>query len=100
MQTVVEIVNLIRTRALNHRRFQIHLATFEAEYGDVMFYNIVRWLSRGAVLERCVAPLPHIINFLEEIVRPVAKLEISVLRPGRHVWTPEHIAPGTAEAAV
>ena len=75
MQTVVEIVNLIRTRALNHRRFQNHMATFDAEYDDVLFYNSVRWLSRGAVLERFVALLPHIISFLEEIGRPVAKLD-------------------------
>ena len=75
MQTVVEIVNLIRARALNHRRLQNHMATFHAEYGDVLFYNSVRWLSRGAVLERFVALLPHIISFLEEIGRPVAKLD-------------------------
>ena len=75
MQTVVEIVNLIRARALNHQRFQNHLVTFDAEYGDVLFYNSVRWLSRGAVLERFVALLPHIISFLEEIGRPVVKLD-------------------------
>ena len=75
MQTVVEIENLIRARALNHRRFQNHLATFNAEYGEVLFYNSVRWLSREAVLERFVALLPRIISFLEEIGRPVAKLD-------------------------
>ena len=75
MQTVVEIVNLIRARALNHRRLQNHLATFDAEYGDVLFYNSVRWLSRGAVLGRFVALLPRIISFLEEIGRPVTKLD-------------------------
>ena len=43
MQTVVEIVNLIRVHGLNQRRFQNHLATFDAECGDVLFYNSVRW---------------------------------------------------------
>ena len=71
----VEIVNLIRARALNRRRFQNHLATFEAEYGDVLFYNSVCWLSRGAVLERFVALLSHIIKFLKEIDRLVATLD-------------------------
>ena len=75
MQNVVEIVNLIRARALNHRKFQNHLAKFDAEYCDVLFYNRVRWLSRGAVLEIFIALLPHIISFLEEICRPVAKLD-------------------------
>ena len=34
METVIEIVTLIRARALNHRRFQNHLASFDAEYDD------------------------------------------------------------------
>ena len=62
MQTVVEIVNLIRARALNYRTFQNHLATSDTEYAYVLFYNSVRWLSRGAVLERFVVLLPHIIS--------------------------------------
>ena len=65
MKTIVESVNLIRTRSLNHRRFQNHLAALDdAEFGDVLFYNSVRWLSRGAFLERFAALLPHIVSFL------------------------------------
>ena len=76
MKTVVESVNLIRARSLNHTRFQNHLAAFDdAEFGDVLFYNSVRWLSRGAVLEICSALLPHIVSFLKEIDHPVAHLE-------------------------
>ena len=48
MKTVVESVNLIRARSLNHRWFQNHLVALDdAEFGDVLFYNIVRWLRRG-----------------------------------------------------
>ena len=37
MKTVVESVNLIRARSLNHRRFQNHLAALDdAEFGDVI----------------------------------------------------------------
>ena len=65
MKTVVESVNLIRARSLNHRRFQNYLAALDdAEFGDVLFYNNVRWLSRGAFLERFAALLPHIVSFL------------------------------------
>ena len=75
MKTVVESVNLIRARSLNHRRFQNHLAALDdAEFGDVLFYNSVRWLSRGAFLERFAALLPHIVSFLKEIGHPVAHL--------------------------
>ena len=46
MTHVVESVNLIRARSLNHRKFQNHLAALDAaEIGDVLFYNSVRWLS-------------------------------------------------------
>ena len=67
MKTVVESVNLIHARSLNHRRFQNHLALLgDAEFGDVLlFYNSVRWMSRGAFLERFAALLPHIVSFLK-----------------------------------
>ena len=76
MKTVVESVNLIRAHSLNHRRFQNHLAALDdAEFGDVLFYNSVRWLSRGAFLERFAALFPHTVSFLKEIDHPVAHLE-------------------------
>ena len=76
MKTVVESVNLIRARSLNYRRFQNHSAALDdAEFGDVLFYNSVRWLSRGAFLERFAALLPHIVSFLKEFDHPVAHLE-------------------------
>ena len=53
-----------------------HLAALDdAEFGDVLVYNSVRWLSRGAFLERFAALLPHIVSFLKEIYHPVAHLE-------------------------
>ena len=60
MKTVVKSVNLIHARSLNHRRFQNHLAALDdAEFGDVLFYNSVRWLSRGALLEICCTASSH-----------------------------------------
>ena len=48
MKTVVESVKLIRARSLKHRWFQNHLVALDnAEFGDVLFYTIVRWLRRG-----------------------------------------------------
>ena len=73
---VVKSVNLIRARSLNHSRFQNHLAALDdAEFDDVLFYNSVRWLSRGAFLEIFAALLPHIVSFLKEIDHPVAHLQ-------------------------
>ena len=88
MKTVVESVNLIRARSLNLRWFQNHLAALDdAEFGDVLFYNSVRWLRRGAFLERFAALLPHIVRFLKEIDHPVAHLEDNKFRARLFILT-------------
>ena len=70
-KTVVESVNLIHACSLNHGRFQNHLAALDdAEFGDVLFYNSIHWLSRGEFLERFAALLLHIVSFLKEIDHP------------------------------
>ncbi|XP_064117888.1 general transcription factor II-I repeat domain-containing protein 2-like [Macrobrachium nipponense] len=65
MQEVIKIVNFLRTRALNHRQFIGYLEHIETEYGDLVYFNAVRWLSRGNVLKRFTALLPDIKTFLE-----------------------------------
>ena len=52
MQTVIKTVNFICSRAVNHRQFQQLLQEMDSEYGDLLFFSEVRWLSRGATLER------------------------------------------------
>lgn len=52
MQDVVSIVNNIRSKALSHRQIQAMLDEMEAQYGDVLHHQEVRWLSRGKVLRR------------------------------------------------
>ncbi|KAM8960584.1 general transcription factor II-I repeat domain-containing protein 2-like [Pelodytes ibericus] len=65
MEEVIKIVNFIRARALNHRQFMGYLEEVEAEYGDLIYFNVVRWLSRGNVLKRFTELLPQIKDFLE-----------------------------------
>ena len=52
MSTVVKIINFILARGLNHRQFKSLLEEMNAQYQDVMYFCEVRWLSRGAMLER------------------------------------------------
>uniref|UniRef100_A0A8P4KFQ5 SPIN-DOC-like zinc-finger domain-containing protein n=1 Tax=Dicentrarchus labrax TaxID=13489 RepID=A0A8P4KFQ5_DICLA len=52
MQDVVVIVNNIRSKALSHRQFKALLDEMDAQYGDVLYHQEVRWLSRGKVLRR------------------------------------------------
>ena len=52
MSVVVSNVNFIKNHALNHRQFQTFPADLYCEYGDGMYHNEVRWLSRGRALRR------------------------------------------------
>ena len=61
MSDVVNTVNFIRPRALNHRQFKEFLIEIDAEYGDVVYYSEVRWSSRGNCLKR-------FYNLLHEIL--------------------------------
>lgn len=67
MKTVVEIINFLISRSsLVHRQFKSLLQEVECEYGDLLLYNNVRWLSRGKVLARFVCCLEAIKMFLDE----------------------------------
>ncbi len=52
MQDVIAIVNNICSKALSHRQFKALLDEMDAQYGDVLYHQEVRWLSRGKVLRR------------------------------------------------
>lgn len=75
MKVVVEIVNFIRARALNHRQFRQLLEDVDAEYDDLVLHTDVRWLSRGKVLERFSSLLPAIKTFLATKGKPYEQLE-------------------------
>ncbi|KAK7909442.1 hypothetical protein WMY93_014126 [Mugilogobius chulae] len=65
MNLVIQIVNKIMAKGLNHRQFCSLLQEAESEYSDLLHHNKVRWLSRGEVLKRFAACLDHIKTFLE-----------------------------------
>ena len=66
MTVVVKIVNFIRAQTLNHRQFHALLDEVDVQYADHIFHCDVRWLSRGKVLDRFLALLPEIKQFLTE----------------------------------
>lgn len=65
IKDVTKIVNFIRSQGLNHREFQTFLSQMDAEYGDVVYYTEVRWLSRGKVLKRVFDLKQEISIFME-----------------------------------
>ncbi|XP_015974818.2 general transcription factor II-I repeat domain-containing protein 2-like [Rousettus aegyptiacus] len=52
MDVVISAVNWIRSHGSNHRRFSALLEELDAQYGNLLYYTKVRWLSRGMVLKR------------------------------------------------
>jgi len=74
MKTAIKIINSIRAKALQRRLFQSLLESVDAQYGDLLLHNAVRWLSKGAILERFRKLLPHIKDFVVERNDPYAEL--------------------------
>ena len=65
MNVVIQIINKIMAKALNHRQFRILLDEVDSIYSDLLLYNKVRWLSRGEVLKCFVVCLKEMKTFLD-----------------------------------
>ena len=52
MDTVLKAVDMILYRKLNHRQFRQILVKAENQYGDILYFCNVRWLSRRTMLAR------------------------------------------------
>ncbi|RVE60969.1 hypothetical protein OJAV_G00165900 [Oryzias javanicus] len=66
MSVIVKCINQIRSRGLKHRRFRAFLEEMESEYGDVLYFTEVRWLSRGNVLKRFFELRAEVKDFMEK----------------------------------
>lgn len=76
MEVVVSCVNFIKSRGLNHRQFQQFLHDLEAEYGDLIFYCEVRWLSKGKMLMRFYELREEVQAFMEMKGKPELVLHL------------------------
>lgn len=65
MDKVVQTVNFIRARGLNHRQFQAFLADVGSDHEDIVYFSRVRWLSRAATLKRFYSLLDDLKIFLD-----------------------------------
>ena len=65
MSKVVSSINFIKYRPLNHGQFQEFLQDVEAEYGDLIYYCEVRWLSKGKMLKRFYDLRGEIATFMD-----------------------------------
>ena len=54
MDVVVNTVNFILSRGLNHRQFRQLLLEAESQYGDLLCFCKVRWVGRGDIPQRII----------------------------------------------
>lgn len=83
-KVVVKIINLIRggQNALLHRQLKQFLEEINSEYGDLLLFNNVRWLSAGKCLERFFAIRKDISTFLDAHVKSdITNLEEEIKKP-------------------
>ena len=64
MELLKITINFIKSRGLNHRQFRSLLEEIDANYGDLVYYCEVRWLSRGKTLQRSWELIEEVIEFL------------------------------------
>ena len=65
MNIVIQIINKIMAKALNHHQFCMLLHEVDSMYSDLLLHNKLRWLSRGEVLKRFVVCLKEVKTFLD-----------------------------------
>lgn len=75
-----QIINTIRKSDLRHRRFKLLTEELDSKFADIMYFNSIRWLSCGHVMNRFCDLMREIQLFLEE-----EKLDADF----RQIWTPE-----------
>ena len=66
MDVVLKTVNFILSQGLNHCQFRQLLLEAESQYGDLLYFCNVCWLSRGDMLQRVYMLREEIATFLEQ----------------------------------
>ncbi|KAM9058441.1 general transcription factor II-I repeat domain-containing protein 2 isoform 2-T2 [Megaptera novaeangliae] len=74
MSVVVNAVNWICSRGLNHSEFTTLLYELDSQYGSLLYYTEIKWLSRGLVLKRFFESLEEIDSFMSSRGKPLPQL--------------------------
>ncbi|XP_030156147.1 general transcription factor II-I repeat domain-containing protein 2 isoform X1 [Lynx canadensis] len=74
MSVVVSSVHWICSRGLNHSEFTALLYELESQYGSLLYYTEIKWLSRGLVLKRFFESLEEIDHFMSSRGKPLPQL--------------------------
>ena len=75
MGPVIEAINFIRARGLNHPQFQKFLDDLDTEHQDLAYFSEVRWLSKYSMLRRFYELRKKVALFLKIKGRLMAGME-------------------------
>lgn len=64
LQDIIQVVNFIKARPLKHRLFALLCKEMGARFDGLLLHSNVRWLSRGAVLNRVYELRREVAEFL------------------------------------
>ena len=66
LKIVVETVNYVKGRPLNHRIFMQLCELMNSEFKVLLYHSEVRWLSRGKVMNRVFVLRAELLEFLRD----------------------------------
>ena len=75
IQPIIETVNFIRSRSLNHRQFRQFLDDLGIDHQDLIYHTEVCWLSKGKMLERVYELRQEIKESMQMKSKNMAQLE-------------------------
>ncbi|ERE75453.1 general transcription factor II-I repeat domain-containing protein 2 isoform 2 [Cricetulus griseus] len=74
MDVVVDSVNCICSRGMNHGDFTTLLYELDSQYGSLLYHTSLKWLGRGLVLRRFFESLEEIDLFMSSRGKPMPQL--------------------------
>lgn len=63
LDKTIRLVNIVKANAFNTPQFRRSYQYMESDYERLLLHTVVRWLSKGDMLNRFLHLLPEVIQF-------------------------------------
>ena len=78
MSSVVAIINFVLARGLDHHQFKSLLEDMNARHQDLVYFCEIKWLSRGALLQRFCDLRNEIVTFLKQKMQVLVLMNLAI----------------------